>query len=111
MLYKLQDFLNEVKYFYQRVTRGYDDPSWWNLNNHVVESALKPLKHLRKENNGHPMVHTTKEWNKILDEIIWSFETFLKDDFDYSKKKWRKDYDRMQKGFELFGKYLLNLWD
>lgn len=101
--------MEKIKYFFQRLIRGYDDPAWWGLNEYIVRKAIKPLKHLRKQNNGFPHELTQKEWNKILDEIIWSFEKFLKDDF--TNKNWKKDYERMQKGFELFGKHLTDLWD
>lgn len=53
----------------------------------------------------YPSVHTRYEW--LLNEIIWTFEMYQKDDL------WELDKvqeERLQKGLVLFGKYYRNLW-
>ena len=85
-----------------------------------------------------------KRWDGILDDIIWSFEQILDEDWDeqYWKTKpeldmndypedegkitfpvrWKvegecdwagrqKHSEKIQHGFDLFGKYYQNLWD
>jgi hypothetical protein len=72
------------------------------------------------------------QWNEIMDKMIWSFEQLLDDDRDtkfwtaepiydkklkrisggvYDEKAAQVYYDRVQEGFELFGKYYRSLWD
>ena len=81
---------------------------------------------------------TPEEWEKVIDELIWTFE-YLTDDErmnpfpnSYEDKKWicnkekspeqKQLFDewmkktneletRKQKGLELFAKYYCNLWD
>lgn len=49
-----------------------------------------------------------KDWEEILDKMIWAFTVHLEDeDFDLSKE----ERNRVQEGFDLFGKYYRNLWD
>ena len=50
--------------------------------------------------------HHFKRWDYVLDEMIWAFERLLKDDEPEDE-----DAERMRRGFALFGKYYLNLWD
>jgi hypothetical protein len=76
-----------------------------------------------------------REWNKTLDKMIWSFEQILDENND--EQFWsgehaeglapwddgwmgtrklnttalKKHEDKIQEGFELFGKYYRNLWD
>jgi hypothetical protein len=78
-----------------------------------------------------------KQWDIVLDKMIWSFEQLLDDDWESKyhhgkhETEWIQcddqtlnpgghwyDHDghllhisRMQEGFELFGKYFQNLWD
>ena len=47
-----------------------------------------------------------KRWDYLLDEMIWSFERLLEDDEPEGE-----EYERMRRGFRLFGKYYTNLWD
>ena len=47
-----------------------------------------------------------KRWDYLLDEMIWAFERLLEDDEPEGP-----EYERMKRGFALFGKYYTNLWD
>lgn len=63
-----------------------------------------------------------REWNKILDEIIWSFDQCARFNPDEPGSdqyatidEWRAAYReynaRLQRGFTLFGQYYSALWD
>lgn len=92
-----------------------------------------------------PVFNTAeKEWDEILDRMIWAFEQIILEDTDeqfwivkpvldlndypeddgknFSPVRWKVEgvydhdgakiyYEKMQDGFELFGKYFRNLWD
>lgn len=45
-------------------------------------------------------------WDYVLDEMIWAFANKIEDGISS-----KEDYDRMQNGFRLFGKYYNALWD
>lgn len=48
-----------------------------------------------------------RQWDWVLDEMIWAFEQKTIDDQYWTDKH----YDRMMNGFRLFGKYYEGLWD
>jgi len=61
-----------------------------------------------------------KQWNEIMDHMIWTFEEQVKEETDenYSfqmldlpTEEYLARSDKMQEGYELFGKYYRNLWD
>ena len=97
-----------IKHFYQRRTRGWDDSDTWSLDHTIAKFVLPRLKLFRKIDFGYPAGLTSEEWNWILDEMIWAME------FNASGEKWESlnedDYNRAQRGYELFGKYFLDLW-
>jgi len=51
-------------------------------------------------------------WDWVIDEMIWAFKQ-NDGNFDYNEDKETRELKnkRMQKGFELFGKYYSCLWD
>jgi hypothetical protein len=55
-----------------------------------------------------------KKWNDILDKMIWSFEQAMNDYplmySSMSKGDFERYEERMQEGFELFGRYYRSLW-
>lgn len=100
-------FQYEVKYFFQRLFRGYDDQAIWNLNIYIARKMTKPLKKLRTRHYGYPCELNDDKWNEILDKIIYSVEEVARDD-GYLLSE---DYKKIQEGFELLGKYFTSLWD
>ena len=98
-MYKI---FHPIKNLYLRLTRGAGCCDVYNLDCYLVERILKPLKVFRAEVCSYPSnVESLREWKKILDQIIWSFENYEKDDVDN---------ERLQEGLELFGKYFQSLW-
>lgn len=83
-----------------------------------------------------------KQWDEIMEKMIWSFEEICKEDRDdqfhsghsnwttlpaangwsqmvkgpghtakFDAEGYRKYYEKIQEGLDLFGKYYMNLWD
>jgi hypothetical protein len=50
-------------------------------------------------------------WDWVLDEMIFAFEYKIDEDNGGIDKDWKNNYERVQNGFRLFGKYYQNLWD
>lgn len=78
---------------------------WWEIGYDVADQFLPKLKLLRAKHIFHPYGMTKKQWDRILDKMIYSFEKIVTDDFITRKDK------KVLEGCELFGKYLLELWD
>ena len=90
----------------------------WSMDQTLAPIILPMLVQLKATQHGHPANLTEKEWDDILDEMIWAFEQKCRDDWmrDYDYNKWDSDgatahQKRMTNGFKLFGKYYENLWN
>lgn len=97
-----------------------DYPDVWSLYTtlaHIITPALEMLKEKR-----HGSARTDAEdlpeelrsgdwhegWEYVLTEMIWAFKQVR----DSESFDWTEDeYDRVQNGLRLFGKYYFDLWD
>lgn len=106
-----------LKYALQRLFKGWSKDEAWNLGYAICKRFIKPLKHVRATGIGYPHNLTPEEWDAIRDKIIFSFETYLAEDYVYKKdgsldcEATRQRDKTMQEGFELFGKHFMDLWD
>ena len=108
--------LKAIKWKIQRVIRGYSDCDLWNLDIHLSEQILKPLKAWRKMGlHGYPAECASQdEWLAIIDEMIDAFE-LIHDDLDSSYTLDMPEYTRRQAqikhGLSLFAMHFQALWD
>lgn len=97
----------DVKYFFQRHTRGYDDLDKWNAAWYIARKAIPVLTAMRNSfkgtsirwhredrfgniveltheevfpENESPIALTENEWCEILDDIIFAFKFVLNED-------------------------------
>jgi hypothetical protein len=123
----LQKFLDTVhpRVEYVKIDK-YDT---WNADHTLAMVILPVLKQIKETKRGAPIVsdedvpdeiksmnapRTESDWDidefyfkrfdYVLDEMIWSFEELLDRDNDI-------DYERINNGLRLFGKYFRGLWD
>ena len=126
---------NHIKWFFQRLYRGWDERNLWSLDVALAKWLLPQLEAFRKNLHGYPHGITEREWDKILDKIIWSFSyvadktpeqdevyTMISksvDGIEVKDKKLHKKATRKldnleiryQEGIDLFSKWFRNLWD
>ena len=96
---------------YQKLTRGYSDDELWNLDATFVDWILPRLKAFKEHNIAYPIDLSSKEkWDEELDTMIKAFEYYKIDPFDVDKKERKKQDKIINKGFQLFGKRIHNLW-
>ena len=135
---------NITKWKKQRLSKGFDETELLNLDSTIINFILPRLKEFKKIVKNNPSIpygiKSLKEWEDILDKMIWAFEEsldlhFKKGDsfYDFIKKennkeitltetlkKYNKDHnfleeekkksDLKNEGIELFCKYLGALW-
>ena len=65
-----------VKWFIQKIFRGYSDPEVWDLSGTTAKFLLPRLKCLRGMKHGYPFMLSPAEWNKIIGKIIWEGYSF-----------------------------------
>ena len=97
----------EIKFWWQRRTRKWDDSETWNLDMVVTKFTLPRLKRFREINAVSPEELTEKEWDSILNQMIFAFETF---DDHWNKELTEEEWRKIDRGFQLFGKWYMRLW-
>jgi len=144
------DFMRDLKWSCQRSIRGWSDSDAWNMHHSISRTIIGIVKWLRENKTGYPCSHNIKShgveekqieaWNKILDDIIWTFEVCVKisDSEWYYPQNWRKytkaeekfrikskefnkehsihwmtdkEIERYNNGWKFFKQFFFNLWD
>lgn len=96
------------RFFWQRLTRGWDDSETWSLDQPLAKLIAPRLRRFTELRGGHPSNMTEEEWAAILDKMVAAFEWYASDD------RWGKDefknIQKHQEGIELFAKHYAGLW-
>jgi hypothetical protein len=111
MNYKLWLLWRNVRFWWQRRTRGWSDDELWNLDVTFANFILPRLKQFRKEygDDCHPDgFKSVTEWNGVLDEMIEGFELMANDGYCITDKNVDAKIDR---ACTLFGQYVRALWN
>ena len=111
----LWNIKRKIKFFGQRLTKGWNDSETWDLDITIAKFIVPRLKRFRELNNGFPNGFTMETWGQTIDHMVESFEMIIQektnDNFiepDIEKAKQR--FNRRQEGLILFGKYFHDLW-
>lgn len=140
MFYRLLNTIKylpqNTKFFIQRIFRGYSDQDLWSLDYWMLKKIRKPFKAFVKhqKENGHSYPSSLiiekkidgviknddkgfDRWIKILEQIEEAMDLqwldYSCDDkwYNMSSEEFRIAYDKINKGWKLFGKYFGNFWD
>lgn len=121
----------ELLFEEQRAERGFDDSETWNLDHTIAVFVLPRLKAFKEVHCGSPCQPNKdcqlksigeKEWNQILDKMIYAFEIHASEDMSFGydldhtdQEKFSREYkermDKVSEGLKLFAKWYGNLWD
>ena len=140
-IYAIMEFPSEVKWFYQRGSRGWSDRSAWAIDIWLVNNLIPMLERLERDKHGTPSTMFRKKdgvdkhgnstdeanilaeqrWDNVLNEIIYGLKCAKKIqdlDYDYEDKELTKRLTKSSqlqrssaRSFNLIGKHLFNLWD
>ena len=86
------DRLRDLKHYHQRGIHGVSDSDCWGLYCHLLNVKIRGLQYIKKYKHGCPCLEgfgtdspesqtneqfdaMCKEWDRIMDEMIWTFET------------------------------------
>ena len=101
-----------LKRWWQRRTRGWDDSDTWSLDYTTAKFLLPRLKRFKELNNGYPDVFACGEdWDIAIDKMIFAMEYCIKLGGSTDLSSYNND-NRVKalEGFELFGKHFMSLW-
>ena len=128
----IKDSPSEVKWFYQRGSRGWSDRSAWSIDTWLVDNLIPMLERLKRDKHGTPSSMFRKKdgvskngistdeadrlaaqrWDNVLREIIYGLKCAKTiQDYDYKDVEVKKLTKSSKRSFELIGKHLFNLWD
>jgi len=123
-----------IKYFLQRLFRGYGDDDLWSLDHWILKKIRKPfkafVKNQREYGNSYPVnlitykkvdsiikTDTHDKWIQELEHIEEAIDLmwldYTSDDkwFKMTTEEFRIAYDKINKGWKLFGEYFGDFWD
>ena len=120
LIYRIEDWIREVKFGFQRMFRGYDDTAYWGLDTYLAE-MLVPIMRWYRDNDRHMMYkkigktergttyYTKKEQREIYNKIIFSFNSVDRGN-KYMKVETVGDIKRVEEGLHLFAKHFRGFW-
>jgi len=110
IIYYLQELVIQctynVKLLGQKTRYGFNEQEIYGLNNTIADFILPRLKAFKENaSDGH---FATKEGQRELRAMIWSFENFLEvrafmENGELNKTKYNAHQRKLAKGFALFG--------
>lgn len=106
--FSIRGLKRNIKFFMQRVDRGWDESEVWSLDNTSAKFLAPRLKEFKKIKTGHPQNIDIEQWDIYLDEMIFAFSSLQERSiyhFDTNTS------NRIQNGLNLFSKYYHDLWD
>ena len=95
------------KFWWQRRTRGWDDSDTWALDGIIAKFVLPRLRRFKEINFGYPNIFTEESWDEAIDDMIYALEICERELVGVVDDA---DFDRVERGLELFGKYFRALW-
>jgi hypothetical protein len=96
----------DVKFAWQRLTRGWDDSECWSLDISLAELILPRLKRFKQIKAGWHG-ENMEEWNEKLDKMIAFFEFASSDRYINASME---EYDKYDEGLKLFVEHYYELW-
>jgi hypothetical protein len=111
---KLEMWMMEVKWAYQRVVRGYDDTAIWNFEEYVAQQIKEVCFRIAEDGHGYPNHLTEKKWKQILLDISFGFGSYIEmrsGIYEVKSKEFKSLQKDYKKGLKLFVDNHEYLWD
>ena len=107
--YSIRLFKRQVRFAYQRMTRGWDDGETFSLDKSLAILILPRLKRFKELKRGCPgSLSSIEEWEEILDDMIFAFEFSASEEIYGSPSE--EKMNRVNKGLALFATWFNYLW-
>jgi hypothetical protein len=117
MMYKVKRCIKapfmELKYAYQRVTRGFSDRDWWSLDNHIAEILSKALPKYVKDGHGVSTIYYEEgeSWDTEIEVLLSRRDPdYLRMAAMFANYDERSD-EEMKEMSAWLGKHFGTLWD
>ena len=98
----------DVRFFIQRLTRGWDDSETWSLDHSFAKMIAPRLRRFREITIATPPDKTPDEWTVILDTMIEGFKFIGSEEFFLTDDEEKHEVAR--KALDLFSQNYYDLW-
>lgn len=105
---RMREFPRQVRWGYQRVTRGWDDSAIWSLDTHLGEVLGAQLIALAECAHGYPDGYPFEQWTADLRRHGAALLAYGEDKFDTEELAL---YRPAQEAFRWVAENLGSLWD
>lgn len=102
----IKGYINQVKWAYQRVVRGYDDRIFWGFDDHFAVTFIPPLKVFCAMN--------LAVMNKHLNQKRWiALDNMISAILAYERESYEDKYNGvgLQRILDLFARDHRHFWD
>ena len=98
----------------RKLYKKIDESELWDLGLTICNFILPRLEKFKNYTHSYPSNMSEKEWDDILNKIIWSFN-YAREYINCSVKDKEmlneENKNKYNEGMNLFKKYLVDLWD
>ncbi len=100
--------IRSIRFFFQRLIRGWDDSDTWSLDFTISKFVLPRLKRYKEITIVDWEHHNSEAGCDILEELIWMHEMIVADE----EIHWMTGevLERFERASQLWGKYYRGLW-
>lgn len=122
--WKIEKLYWKIRYGFERMFKGYDSVDCFETFSRFVDRYSKILAEYKKNHHGYPIGVSEKEWEDIIDEMIYHLYYMDEDNVEKELCKnmpegwmptWKTSEEIMERHkdefFKLFSKYFFSLWD
>ena len=103
--YRIKDFTNSIKFFFQRGARGYCDKDVWSIDTWFLDIMPKMLRQLKTETHGAPCLSGVSseeyfdKWKEILNRMIYLLREMDEDKCSYKNPFAEAFHEYVEKQF------------
>ena len=83
------NFFKQIKWAYQRATRGYSDWDLWDLDSYYVQLMINSMHDFAEKTNSHPSGMTHEDWQELVHTIARCFEE-SQESLEDNLESWKK---------------------
>lgn len=87
--FNFRNYFRQLKWAYQRATRGYSDWDLWDLDSFYTQILINSLRDFAQKTNGHPGEMTFEEWQILINTIANCFEE-SQEDLEDNLESWKR---------------------
>lgn len=105
---RIKDWFSNIKYTFQRATRGYSDVDLWNVNTYIAKVIADVMQEwLKRGISSYKGSMTEEEWDDVLVKIQNGFSEYR----NHAYSDVELDVAKVDEALALLKEHFYDLWD